>query len=190
MEQRFRQGAGRLCLDFVRTLRLRGTPEVAEELTDGAALAAWVTQLGPIPAKAVRVPAQTRVGQAQALRESVYELLAAARTTGVASASQVARNRVNRAAAEPVPQPRLDSAGELQWQADDPVTAVLALVARDVLDLVTSPAALARIRDCANPDCGAVFLDNSRPGTRRWCSMDTCGNLSKKAAFRSRHVSP
>jgi predicted RNA-binding Zn ribbon-like protein len=187
MEQRFRQGAGRLCLDFVRTLRLRGTPEVAEELTDGGALAAWVTQLGPVAPKPGSVPPPSQVGQAQALRERVYELLGAARAGGVAGASQAARNRVNRAAAEPVPQPRLDSTGALRWQADDPVTAVLSLVARDVLDLVTSPAALARIRDCANPDCGAVFLDNSRPGTRRWCSMDTCGNLSKKATFRSRH---
>ncbi|MDT7565775.1 MAG: hypothetical protein QOG76_4399, partial [Pseudonocardiales bacterium] len=31
---RFRHGAGRLCLDFVRTLRHRGRPEVEEELPD------------------------------------------------------------------------------------------------------------------------------------------------------------
>lgn len=63
---------------------------------------------------------------------------------------------------------------------------LLALIARDALDLVTTPAALGRIRDCASPDCGAIFLDNSRPGTRRWCSMDRCGNQAKKATFRGK----
>lgn len=44
---RFRQGSGRLCLDFLRTLRHRGRPDAAEELTDPAALAAWVRQFAP-----------------------------------------------------------------------------------------------------------------------------------------------
>ncbi|MCZ0991112.1 CGNR zinc finger domain-containing protein [Streptomyces diastatochromogenes] len=56
-------------------------------------------------------------------------------------------------------------------------------MARDALDLITSPA-LDRVRDCAGPTCGALFLDTSRPGTRRWCSMDTCGNRAKKQALR------
>jgi CGNR zinc finger/Putative stress-induced transcription regulator len=36
-----------------------------------------------------------------------------------------------------------------------------------------------RIRPCANPDCVLWFLDTSRPGTRRWCSMAACGNRDK-----------
>jgi predicted RNA-binding Zn ribbon-like protein len=36
-----------------------------------------------------------------------------------------------------------------------------------------------RIRGCANPDCVLWFLDTSRPGTRRWCSMAACGNREK-----------
>jgi predicted RNA-binding Zn ribbon-like protein len=36
-----------------------------------------------------------------------------------------------------------------------------------------------RIRGCANPDCVLWFLDTSRPGTRRWCSMASCGNRDK-----------
>ena len=36
-----------------------------------------------------------------------------------------------------------------------------------------------RIRGCANPDCVLWFLDTSRPGTRRWCSMSACGNRDK-----------
>ncbi len=36
-----------------------------------------------------------------------------------------------------------------------------------------------RIRGCANPECILWFLDTSRPGTRRWCSMAACGNRDK-----------
>ena len=45
-----------------------------------------------------------------------------------------------------------------------------------------------RIRGCANPDCVLWFLDTSRPGTRRWCSMAACGNRDKAVRHgRIRH---
>lgn len=44
-----------------------------------------------------------------------------------------------------------------------------------------------RLRRCANHDtCVLVFLDTSRSRTRRWCSMDLCGNRSKVAAHDAR----
>lgn len=81
-----------------------------------------------------------------------------------------------------------DEHGVLTQAAGHPVAAVLALIARDALDLATSPQLLPRIRDCAGPNCGAWFLDSSRPGTRRWCSMDRCGNQAKKSTWRTRHA--
>ena len=36
-----------------------------------------------------------------------------------------------------------------------------------------------RVRNCANPDCPFWFLDTTRSGTRRWCSMTVCGNRLK-----------
>ncbi|MFD0576716.1 CGNR zinc finger domain-containing protein [Dactylosporangium darangshiense] len=47
-----------------------------------------------------------------------------------------------------------------------------------------SPAA-GRLRECADPACNALFLDASRPGSRRWCSMETCGNRAKKQRLRT-----
>jgi len=38
---------------------------------------------------------------------------------------------------------------------------------------------LARVRQCSNPQCGWLFLDNSKSGNRRWCSMSACGNRAK-----------
>ena len=36
-----------------------------------------------------------------------------------------------------------------------------------------------RIRACAHPGCILYFLDTTRQGTRKWCSMRTCGNRAK-----------
>jgi predicted RNA-binding Zn ribbon-like protein len=44
-----------------------------------------------------------------------------------------------------------------------------------------------RIRGCANTDCVLWFLDTSRPGTRRWCSMAACGNRDKAARHGRSH---
>lgn len=175
---RFRQGAGRLCLDFVRTLRHRGSPDVVEELPDSEALSAWVRQCGPCAEGG-----DADAARARDLREAVHALITAARSGRMPDADAVAV--VNEAAAHPVPVPRLDRTGRLDWQAGDPVRATLALAARDALDLVTSPS-LARLRNCAGPNCGALFLDTSRPGNRRWCSMGTCGNRAKKETLRGR----
>jgi predicted RNA-binding Zn ribbon-like protein len=38
---------------------------------------------------------------------------------------------------------------------------------------------LARVRHCANERCLWLFLDDSKSGTRRWCSMSACGNRAK-----------
>lgn len=46
-----------------------------------------------------------------------------------------------------------------------------------------------RIKRCsAYPICTLYFEDTTRNGTRRWCSMDTCGNRAKAARhYRREH---
>lgn len=46
----------------------------------------------------------------------------------------------------------------------------------------------ARLRTCAADGCPRWFLDTSKGGRRRWCSMATCGNRAKAARFRERHA--
>jgi predicted RNA-binding Zn ribbon-like protein len=43
-----------------------------------------------------------------------------------------------------------------------------------------------RIHKCANNNCVLHFLDTSKKGTRRWCSMRLCGNRLKVAAYAAR----
>jgi len=43
----------------------------------------------------------------------------------------------------------------------------------------------ARVRKCDH--CVAHFYDNSKKGTRRWCSMQLCGNRFKVSAYAARN---
>lgn len=43
-----------------------------------------------------------------------------------------------------------------------------------------------QIRKCSNENCSSLFLDRSKTGRRRWCSMAGCGNYAKVAAFNKR----
>jgi predicted RNA-binding Zn ribbon-like protein len=45
---------------------------------------------------------------------------------------------------------------------------------------------LRRLKPCANPECILWFLDTSKNGTRRWCSMQACGNRHKVTAHYKR----
>ena len=53
----------------------------------------------------------------------------------------------------------------------------------DIVALLTT-ADRSRIRKCAN--CVLHFYDTSKKGTRRWCSMQMCGNRLKVAAYAAR----
>ena len=45
-----------------------------------------------------------------------------------------------------------------------------------------------RLKLCANPGCGFVFVDTSINATRRWCYMRYCGDRLKVRAFRRRQA--
>lgn len=38
---------------------------------------------------------------------------------------------------------------------------------------------ISRVRKCAEPTCTLYFVDESKAGRRKWCSMSLCGNRAK-----------
>jgi predicted RNA-binding Zn ribbon-like protein len=42
------------------------------------------------------------------------------------------------------------------------------------------------VKACEGPACTLLFADHTRAHTRRWCSMEICGNRAKQAAHRHR----
>jgi predicted RNA-binding Zn ribbon-like protein len=62
---------------------------------------------------------------------------------------------------------------------------LLATLARDAVLSLADPD---RVRTCAADDCGVMYLDTSRSGSRTWCSMRRCGNRHKVRQLRARRA--
>jgi predicted RNA-binding Zn ribbon-like protein len=60
-------------------------------------------------------------------------------------------------------------------------------VALSAAELLASPR-LARVKACPLPEggCGWLFLDETKNGTRRWCSMAHCGARAKNRRFAAK----
>ncbi|MEX1035804.1 MAG: CGNR zinc finger domain-containing protein [Sneathiella sp.] len=58
-------------------------------------------------------------------------------------------------------------------------------IVRDIADFLASDH-MEKTRSCANDDCDLYFVNQSRNGRRRWCSMSTCGNRAKVNAYLKR----
>ncbi|MGG3306934.1 ABATE domain-containing protein [Paenibacillus lautus] len=62
---------------------------------------------------------------------------------------------------------------------------LLTPIAASAVDFLTTHD-LKLVKKCENPACVLRFYDNSKNGTRRWCSPKTCGNRMKVAAYLER----
>jgi predicted RNA-binding Zn ribbon-like protein len=45
-----------------------------------------------------------------------------------------------------------------------------------------------RMKICPADDCLVVFYDRSKNLSKRWCSMESCGNREKTRAYYRRHA--
>ena len=86
---------------------------------------------------------------------------------------------------------RHDSRGPLvahrAWEHKTPQQA-LAPVAEAAAELLAT-GNFELIRRCESPSCVLWFYDGTKSHHRRWCSMASCGNREKAAAFRKRRAS-
>lgn len=121
--------------------------------------------------------------EARRLREAIYRLIEAARTGARPEPRDLAV--VNGWARRSRAAPQLAADLRVARRAGDPSAAALAELAASAVQLIGGPD-LVRIRNCADPTCSVMFIDRSRPGRRRWCSMERCGNRAKTALYRDR----
>jgi predicted RNA-binding Zn ribbon-like protein len=182
---------GRPALDFVNTVDPRHDPGRRDHLPDYPALLAWSGSLAiPLPAPvgalgrlAVTEPeaAAAAHGAALRLRESLYEVFAAALTGRQVPDGDLAvvNAQLCRATDHHVLRP--DQSGGVRdgWVGAESLDSPLWPVVIDAWDLLTTDL-IRRVRECPGEQtCGWLFLDTSRSGTRRWCDMRTCGNRAK-----------
>ncbi|WP_242907732.1 CGNR zinc finger domain-containing protein [Actinomadura terrae] len=180
----FRFDAGAVCLDFAHTGG-EGDYAVFETLHKPGDLAEWLAQ-PPLEA-AVTVPVTSReLTAAKTLRQAIWEAAHARAAQRPLPERAVAV--INRAAgaAPLVPELVVDGTAAT-WASPVRATQALSALAREMVDLLAGPLA-GRIRVCAGDNCPLVFVDTSRPGARRWCSMERCGNRHKLRALRARRT--
>lgn len=167
--------AGRPALDLCNT-RL-GTEDL---LTRPADLARWFVAAGATDHAPPISPSE--LAAARALRDGLREALLASDGPAVA---RIAEGWLGGAPGhlcveEDTLRPRFTPGA---------TTSCCLLVAAvlDALDLVRdSPG---RVRECADTACPVMYLDTSRNGSRRWCSMEGCGARSKASTYYRRHRS-
>ncbi|MFD5909507.1 CGNR zinc finger domain-containing protein [Streptomyces massasporeus] len=180
----YRFDPGTLCLELTVT---GGPGDFArwEVLHEPADLVSWAGR-SRLPDGLDLTVSAVELERARTLRDAVF-LLAADRAHGrPLRAAQL--DVVNAAAAAPPLIARIESDGTRAWAPGATGTHLLATVARDAIDLFTGPHA-DRVRECGAHNCHLLFVDTSRPGRRRWCAMEHCGNREKVRAHRARHTS-
>jgi predicted RNA-binding Zn ribbon-like protein len=187
-------------LDFVNSIDPRGGPERPidylgdyEELVRWAAYASVVS---PERSQAlIRDAGRNRRAagrvwrRAIAHREALYRVLAArVRGEAVAEADLATLGR-ERLRAEAHTELAAGSSGPFAIIATDEndLEAPLRELARASVALLTG-ADPDRLRICpvAEGGCGWVVLDQTRNGSRRWCSMSSCGNHAKATRLTER----
>jgi len=187
---------GHLALDFVNTVDSRGErwgPELLKSYHD---LATWARRLGVIGeqeyavllAKATKSPAQAQkeLLHARDLREALYRIfLTESYATSSGEEDLALLNKVvQRLQAQ---RTLTSTAGMIEWRylTGEHLDAIANRVGWSAAELLTSRHERRPIRACQGPNCGWLFLDQSRNGHRRWCSDKTCGSHARVRKFRA-----
>ncbi|MCV7279815.1 CGNR zinc finger domain-containing protein [Mycolicibacterium flavescens] len=174
---------GHPVLDLANTVADRRNPLADNELLKAPADAlSWCQSVG-LMGRMPRLPATTAdtlVRDLREVREQVWAVFAAvtrAEPLPGAELGDLLRRAADGASAGDISATGHDLS--IDCRAPQAIPAVLAMFA--VHAVFTLPPD--RVRTCNR--CGWLFLDSSRGGRRRWCSMSTCGNREKASRHRS-----
>jgi predicted RNA-binding Zn ribbon-like protein len=192
---KIRLDGGRLCLDFVNTIHDRHTATLEDYIDTPARFFEWSLHAGaieppigrhhrlPSPRSAAVLGADVR-----RLRNRLHALFSALidGTAVPTSAVQELDKWVHRAWLQTQVDPT--AKGWLRPIRSKPAHYhPLGAVALSTLELL-STSDLSRLRRCQAPNaCGWLFYDDTKNGSRRWCSMSHCGIFFKMRRYRSRN---
>jgi predicted RNA-binding Zn ribbon-like protein len=197
LDGQFEWVGGQLCLDFLNTVTWRSDGPARERLGTYTALSAWAHEAGLVTnedlvlmaADAVRRPdlAQDALDEAHALRALMHVVFVETLQGRKPTPRQIAllNDAIQRAHARRCIEWK---GAQLSWRWDTrprDLAAILSPVVGSAAELLTGTT-LSRVALCANPDCGWLFLDETRSRTRRWCSMRECGSRAKARRYHAR----
>jgi len=193
----FHLSGGSACLDLANTVSWRRSRQPIERLNEYLDVVEWARQSRVLtagdtrglvrearrrPVTAARVLARTR-----ALREAIYRV--ASGLAGGRRPRPVDLARLDRELHDALRNLHLTprrSGAALTWSGrPGQLARPLWIAARSAAAVFTS-ADVGRLKTCPASNCGWVFLDTTKNGTRRWCDMRVCGNRAKARTFSAR----
>jgi predicted RNA-binding Zn ribbon-like protein len=183
--------AGHLVLDFVNTLEWRGREQSEESLNSYSDLIGWAREGGLLSESEVELITSTSTEEpkkaelalkaALELREGLYRVF----SNVVAGSSPQSGDLeiLNDTILSTMANSKLEW-GEHRltwgWRSEKNVfDRILWLIAQDAVELLTD-GMLGRVGECADDrGCAYLFIDTTRNHSRKWCSMESCGNRAK-----------
>lgn len=190
-------GTAQLCLDYVNTQGYRHSPHPEEHLLDYNSLLEWSENAALLEegeAENLRLVAdshpqvaQQAFTQAIEVRESLYRILAAHARTSTATDADL--QAFNRRLGEVMAHARLSVGMQgyhWDWSESPRLGRPWWPAVHSAAELLTSPHLLERLGQCADPQCGWLFLDTSKSRTRKWCDINDCGNRAKQRRYQRR----
>ena len=182
----------KLCTDFVNTVDWRNSKtRKKERLHDFSVLVSWSKQVGILEDKTAQILFKKALKQPNKaeqiyektieLRELLYCMFSSMATTGQASNHDL--SIFNKYLADSMGKSCCLSPSDngFVWSfcsGTDSMDLFLDPIIKSAADLLVSPE-LKRVKQCADDACGWLFVDMSRNNSRRWCSMEDCGNRAK-----------
>jgi predicted RNA-binding Zn ribbon-like protein len=175
---------GNVALDLLNTI-MRTPSGIVDQLGDEREATKWLQTYGLVHGKTL-VDSETveALVKLRSIARRMIEARLVGRTSSPAELNAVLRNCASHWVMSwdrhqgATPTRRLVLAGATELSALAPVAEEVArLLIREDFGVV---------KRCGNPDCTMLFLDQTATRRRRWCSMATCGNRMKVAAFRDR----
>ena len=189
-----------LCLDFTDVVDWRTSDHAKDTMDSFQKLLAWSRKHGVIDEKqeatlndgTLKEDSVKVMTDAVRLREAIYRIFSAIAHGGLAVPDDI--GILNEYLARGLSRARVrEGEQNYEWSWSNEVTPDMVLypIASSAAGLLTSDS-LTRVRECANEEegCGSLFLDYSKSQTRRWCSMESCGNRMKFRAYYERHRHP
>lgn len=189
-EFHFDLSGGHLALDFANTLSRRDSPEKnREHLSTARDLISFARQTALLPSEQAaaltrNTESHSRVAtqalrEAIAFREAIFHTFLSLATDRPVFERDV--QLIEKSAQDALRHRHIVGDGNnYRWRWDEELglQRILWPIAQSAAELLTSPD-LKKVRECQASDCFWLFLDNSRNRSRRWCSMDSCGNREK-----------
>ena len=182
---------GRLGLDFANTVDWRTSEQPDEFITSYPDLAHWSQHAGLLTQaearrllrEAARRPreANSVLDEAKNLREAIFRIFSTLAAGRQPEEDDLAL--LNAELSEALAHLRItrrETGFGWGWKGgEDRLNRMLWAVARSAGEVLVDEEGLALLRECANQECGWLFVDTSRNKSRRWCNMNVCGNRVK-----------